>query len=256
MFDTVTLCCLRVRSITCRWIGLLWVAAATLGPSAAHADLVKISFTGTVSFLFFSVGGQPGDPASVVPGVHVGSGVSGAFVYDLTQDIDLVALPTIGHYEPGAVSGSFAVGSFVSHIGAQTGGGSYVQFANDHSFVFPIDRLVSRVAMPSGGAALGADASLNLNWATTDLSVLTTDAMQVLPAGVDWFLCGPGCGPIEYHESDGFRALDIGASIGSYTVEVLPVPEPETWLLVALGLVGLVARRYGRKPFTSKFFRR
>jgi len=225
---------------------LSWVLCAS---TARAATLVLVTYEGVVTTFSLRdvVNDVDLDPGPFgLGGVVVGSVVSGSYIYDLGVTTDLAtSVPASGSYAA-MVSASFNAPGFSSSITSNNG----AQLVIDDNASNIRDRFLAAVNTTTGGAALGQHANLTLNWATADLSVLSTPNMQVIPTGIDWELAG--LQDIVYDErviTPSFAIttnLTILADLTSYDVTI--IPEPTALTLLGLGIVGLLAfggRRHG-----------
>ena len=234
------------------------VCCAMAAPIAARGQIVTVDWVGQISsFVFRDDTGSTNLATHGLLGVGVGSAVRGSFAYDLAVNVDLNASPSIGAYHPALVSQTFQAGSFVKTL-TPTIPGRILNFVNDANHLQPaivgVDGIEAFSLSNLGDSIFGGNSltQLGIAWLSPNTSLLTSDAMQVLPSGVNWI--NPG-GPISFldHNSATLQRLEIVANFVSYTLStgpvapgpVAPIPEPEIYamMLAGLGVIGWMGRR-------------
>ncbi|AOF82888.1 hypothetical protein BSY238_1162 [Methyloversatilis sp. RAC08] len=214
-----------------RSIAAMLVGAACLAGGPATAASTQVVFSGTVSSISVPY---------AIPGIEVGEAISGSLDYDPATS-DTQPLNWIGLYQD-------AISRFSAVIGDQTfamvasppSPTSEIVVLND-DFVAGLyrDSLYFRVAVEDvaqPGIARFLQLTFSVGSATRP-SALQGDA---LPATFD---------PADFQVTSGFVTyLPPGASQGNNLVltevSVTPVPEPQSWHLLAAGMTLLLALRH------------
>ena len=182
-------------------------------------------------------------PALVALGIDVGAPISGYFAYDETVPDDVPALDR-GVYDSAVLWGEFTVGSVT--ISVPAAGVINTVIVDTDVYHSPTDQTFGIISMTGGGFSPDLDIGFTfLELVASDLSVIASDDIPVVPPDLADLTTFDELFPFPWLTSFGFSSSAAGGSglVRAEITSLTAVPEPSTALLVALGLLGLGARR-------------
>jgi hypothetical protein len=211
----------------------LCLALAAVVPTAAAADTITVTFTGTVDFV----------ATQLSSGFTVGDPVSGTFQYSSTATDTLPADPVFGIY-PGADNFAFDFGGYVATAAA---GGSGVEVQNDmNGGAFDLYKGSKTCNGTCTAAMVDEFALAGMTFLLSGPATIFPD--DSLPTSLDLTDFTQRNASLEF--TNGVTGPEVTALVQSLTVTVT-VPEPATLVLV-LGGLGLAAWARGRSTAESR----
>lgn len=205
----------------------LCLALAALVPTAAAADTITVSFTGTVNFV----------ATDLASGFTVGDPVSGTFQYSSTLTDLLPADPVFGLYL-GADAFAFDFGGYVATAAA---GGSAVEVQNDmNGGAFDLFKGSKTCNATCTAAAVDEFTLQGLTFLLSGSPTIFPN--DSLPTSLDLTDWAQRSASLEF--TNGMIGPQVSALVESLTITVT-VPEPGALALLALGALPLLRRRSG-----------
>ncbi len=206
--------------------------------------IVLVTFTTTITRSGYINGGfEPLDPSPYPAIPSVGGTMTGTFSYDLAVTNDNDPNPRASQILGSPVSASLSSAPLNTAFAAELPipANSMIELYDDFQpSSVVLDGFYGRASRASGGQFFGNQSTIILHWVTTTLSTMNSDAMQVLPSGVNFDLVSD----VHYYEpTNDNNLLWISGNLNSYTVTVSDTPEPATFVLVAAALCFLVRSR-------------
>jgi hypothetical protein len=223
-----------------RWIIVVTVGLCGLAAASAQATTMTWRIEGVVRH--FNDGTRGPLPATVTAlGIDAGAPVT--VVLELDDSLpDTLTDPDTGSYAGSLVGGSLTVGSLTMDITL----GQLTTALNRVG-----DTSLYRISNYFGAATTNAPGLINLPVISIDLvdtgqDAITTEAFPLTPpnlADLDPYEGDLYQGPFDTSVQFGFFEPEFGTAIAEITsIEVISLPEPGTFALVAFGLVGMAAR--------------
>lgn len=218
--------------------------ALLLATTLQAGPIVLVTFTTTITRSGYINGGfEPLDPSPYPAIPSVGNTMTGTFSYDLAVTTDNDPNPRASQIIGSPVFASLSAGPLNTAFAAQTPmpANSMIEWYDDFQpSSVAYDGIYGRASRASGGQFFGNQSTIILHWVTTGLSTLNSDAMQVLPSGINFDLVRA----VHYYEpTNDNNMLWISGDLNSYTVSVSDTPEPATVVLVAAALCFIARSR-------------
>lgn len=208
---------------------MMAVAAGVFGlPCVASAEIVTATYTGPVTLVSDDNGGVP--PASV------GDTLVATYVFNLANATDTMIDPTTGGFSAGPY-GSFVTASLTVNGFA----GILPPFTNGE--------LTGETQVFDTGTVLDSEVDSGANHLESLLSSFNFSwSLASLPNGVSYNPSDDDSEALIQLQNANGDLLEADIANVTVTVSSSPVPEPSTWAMMLLGLVGLgvVGRRASR----------
>jgi len=222
---------------------LFALLASTLAP-AARAALIRVDFAGVVDDVVDDYVGVPGFEPLLDGSIVVGTLFSGYALYEDTQSPE-DSTPTSARYvfvtPPGELEVS--VGNYTAvagPLGPPYGAtpGFQIDLQNGFSDSYYVFTTAVLAAGDIGGSGVLAGTHFSFYVDDTSATALASTALADVPIS----LASWSFSQFEFIIEDDLSGLAaVHGSLTSLTATV--VPEPATWLLVAIGCAGLAGRR-------------